>query len=327
MYITKITLLNGVEYDIRDADATHLPVSIISETLTDGQVLKYDAANDVWYNADDEGPSSAGDIEYDNTTSGLTADDVQEAIDEVNSKVENLPSPMVYKGQLGTGGVISVLPVDGSADVGDTYKVITAGTYAGVSADVGDMFTCLTKTSSANTWDYFPSGDEPDALSALTDVVITNPSDGQRLVYDETLGKWVNASDSGSGNISDLGDVNIGTLNNNDVLAYNSTSQKWENKTGYIAFKDVSGTLAAGSTSITLSSNYIAADSLIQIFTSKGNVNYLDISSSVGSVTVVFPAQSEAMTVTARISCESISLGGLNSTNLTPITSEYTTGS
>lgn len=52
MYIDKIKLFNGVEYNIKDASATHLPVSINSETLADGQVLKYDADNDVWYNAE-----------------------------------------------------------------------------------------------------------------------------------------------------------------------------------------------------------------------------------------------------------------------------------
>jgi hypothetical protein len=38
---------------------------------------------------------------------------------------------MVFKGSLGTGGTITTLPVDGSAKVGDTYKVITDGTYNG----------------------------------------------------------------------------------------------------------------------------------------------------------------------------------------------------
>lgn len=78
-----------------------------------------------------------------------------------DSRVDNLPDPMVYRGTLGTGGTIQSLPVDGSATVGDTYKVITAGTYAGQDADVGDMFICHTKTESANTWDQVPSGDEP----------------------------------------------------------------------------------------------------------------------------------------------------------------------
>jgi hypothetical protein len=69
----------------------------------------------------------------------------------VDTAIDNLPEPMVFKGSLGTGGTITSLPTDGSANIGDTYKVITAGTYASKAADVGDTFICLTKTSSANT--------------------------------------------------------------------------------------------------------------------------------------------------------------------------------
>ena len=79
----------------------------------------------------------------------------------VYDAIDALPEPMVFKGSVGTGGTVTALPVDGSASIGDTYKVITAGTYAGKTAAVGDTFICLTKTSSANTWELIPSGDEP----------------------------------------------------------------------------------------------------------------------------------------------------------------------
>lgn len=78
----------------------------------------------------------------------------------VAAALATLPSPMVFKGTLGTGGTITALPVNGTATIGDTYKVITAGTYASQSAKVGDVFICQTKTSSANTWAYVPSGDD-----------------------------------------------------------------------------------------------------------------------------------------------------------------------
>lgn len=93
-----------------------------------------------------------------------------------DSRVDNLPSPMVYKGTLGTGGTISALPVDGSANIGDTYKVITAGTYAGVQADIGDLFICHTKTLSANTWDHIPSGD--DAPQTASEIDYDNITSG-----------------------------------------------------------------------------------------------------------------------------------------------------
>lgn len=93
----------------------------------------------------------------------------------VFTAIDNLPEPMVFKGSLGTGGTITALPVNGSASIGDTYKVITAGTYAGQAAKVGDLFTCLTKTSSANTWEYFPSGDEPSGTVTSIKISATSP--------------------------------------------------------------------------------------------------------------------------------------------------------
>ena len=83
----------------------------------------------------------------------------------VAAALATLPSPMVFKGTLGTGGTITALPINGTATIGDTYKVITADTYTIATGEtqaavVGDLFTCLTKTSGANTWTYIPSGDE-----------------------------------------------------------------------------------------------------------------------------------------------------------------------
>lgn len=64
---------------------------------------------------------------------------------------------MIFKGTLGTGGTITALPTASTSTVGDTYKVITAGTYASIAAKVGDVFVC----SSAPAWVLIPSGDEP----------------------------------------------------------------------------------------------------------------------------------------------------------------------
>lgn len=74
----------------------------------------------------------------------------------VNDKINALPEPMIFKGSLGTGGTITDLPAASASNNGFTYKVITAGTYAGQAADVGDVFT-----SDGTDWVLFPSGDEP----------------------------------------------------------------------------------------------------------------------------------------------------------------------
>ena len=92
----------------------------------------------------------------------------------VDTAISNLPEPMVFKGSLGTGGTITALPVNGTASVGDTYKVITDGTYASKAAKAGDTFICLTKTANTNTWELIPSGDEPSGT--VTSVGMTVPT-------------------------------------------------------------------------------------------------------------------------------------------------------
>ena len=82
----------------------------------------------------------------------------------VQQEIAAIPEPMVFKGTVGAQAdspTITALPVDGTAKKGDTYKVITDGTYAGQAAKVGDTFICNGKTSSSNTWVLIPSGDEP----------------------------------------------------------------------------------------------------------------------------------------------------------------------
>ena len=67
-----------------------------------------------------------------------------------------LSSAMLFMGSLGTGGTITTLPAAAAGNQGYTYKVITAGTYAGQAAQVGDVFI-----STGSSWELVPSGDEP----------------------------------------------------------------------------------------------------------------------------------------------------------------------
>lgn len=88
-----------------------------------------------------------------------TASVTQSSTDLVTSgavwtAIDNLPEPMVFKGTLGTGGTITTLPTASASNEGDTYKVITAGTYAGQSAKVGDVFV-----SNGSEWVLIPAGD------------------------------------------------------------------------------------------------------------------------------------------------------------------------
>lgn len=115
---------------------------------------------------------------YVGSTSGVNKDEGSKKLateDYVDAAVESLPEPMVFRGSLGTGGTIADLPIDGTANVGDTYKVITAGSYAGETAKIGDTFICLTKTEDSNTWELIPSGDEPSGTVTSITIKGTSP--------------------------------------------------------------------------------------------------------------------------------------------------------
>ena len=175
---------NFVSYD----DATSIVTEVASKIATKQDVLSFD--NSPTQNSDN--PVKSGGV-YTALASKANTSDIGTAAAKnfttsvtsgsndlvtsgaVYTAIDNLPEPMVFKGSLGTGGTITALPVNGTATVGDTYKVITDGTYASKAAKVGDTFICLTKTSSANTWELIPSGDEPSGTVTSVTIKATSP--------------------------------------------------------------------------------------------------------------------------------------------------------
>lgn len=82
--------------------------------------------------------------------------------------------------------------------------------------------------------------------------------------------------------------------------AFNSAH--WDNLTVTdIDGKWLSGTLTAGSTSITLSDASITTSSHIEVWADNGNANYTSITTTTGSVTITFLAQASNMTVEVRV--------------------------
>lgn len=88
----------------------------------------------------------------------------------VANSINELPSPMIFKGSLGTGGTITALPTATTSNEGYTYKVITDGTYGGQSAKIGDTFI-----SDGSNWIYIPSGDEPSGTVTNVKIQATSP--------------------------------------------------------------------------------------------------------------------------------------------------------
>lgn len=68
-----------------------------------------------------------------------------------------------FMGTIGTGGTVTTLPTD-NVKVGDTYRVITAGTYSGMVVEVGDL---IIATATTPTW---------TVAQANIDGAVTGPS-------------------------------------------------------------------------------------------------------------------------------------------------------
>lgn len=96
-----------------------------------------------------------------NPTADMGAATKQYVDSQITNKLKTSDA-MVYKGTLGTNGTVTAVPTANIVQ-GDTYKVITAGTYAGYTCKVGDLLIANSSGSlEANTtnWSYVPSGDE-----------------------------------------------------------------------------------------------------------------------------------------------------------------------
>lgn len=104
-----------------------------------------------------DAPTTAGHIPKFNNTTGVIENgySVQTTLDSnstaiptaaavvaaINNKIA-VADAMIYKGTLGINGTVTKVPASGYK-TGWTYKVITAGTYAGIKCEVGDMLIAI----------------------------------------------------------------------------------------------------------------------------------------------------------------------------------------
>ena len=80
---------------------------------------------------------------------------------------------MIFKGTLGTGGTITALPT--TYKTGWTYRVITAGTYAGNVCEVGDLIIALTNRSGSGNVNADWTVAQTNIDGAITSISGTSP--------------------------------------------------------------------------------------------------------------------------------------------------------
>ena len=117
--ISKITALDGITYDIKDTTA-RAGLAGKQNTLTFDNTPTSGSTN----------PVTSGGI-YSYVNSAFAANDA-----------------MIFKGTIGSGGTVTALPA--THNQGWTYRVVTPGSYAGKTCEIGDLIICITDGTSAN---------------------------------------------------------------------------------------------------------------------------------------------------------------------------------
>lgn len=80
---------------------------------------------------------------------------------------------MVFKGTIGTGGTVTALPT--TYKTGWTYRVITAGTYAGQNCEVGDLIIALVDRDGTGNLDSDWTVAQTNIDGAITNISATTP--------------------------------------------------------------------------------------------------------------------------------------------------------
>lgn len=129
----KVTPSNGETQTVIVSPSIKNNVTKTDATTTAGYIPKFNNTTGVIENGYSVQTTLAS-----SSTAIPTAAAVVAAID---NKI-TAANAMIYKGTLGTDGTVTKVPANGYK-VGWTYKVITAGTYAGIKCEVGDMLIAI----------------------------------------------------------------------------------------------------------------------------------------------------------------------------------------
>ena len=117
---------------------------------------------------------------------------------------------MIFKGTIGTGGTVTTLPT--TYKTGWTYRVITAGTYAGQDCEVGDLIIALVDRDGTGNLDSDWTVAQTNIDGAITNINATTP-----------------ITVSGSGTSRTIGHANSGVtagsygLSSNAIPAFGAT--------------------------------------------------------------------------------------------------------
>lgn len=177
----KVTPSNGETQTVIVSPSIKNNVTKTDATTTAGYIPKFNNTTGVIENGYSVQTTLAS-----SSTAIPTAAAVVAAIDNKIAAAD----AMIYKGTLGTDGTVTKVPANGYK-VGWTYKVITAGTYAGIKCEVGDMLIAINNGPVSGT--IIVNADWT-VVQANIDGAVTGPASataGHIAVFDGATGKVI----------------------------------------------------------------------------------------------------------------------------------------
>lgn len=177
----KVTPSNGETQTVIVSPSIKNNVTKTDATTTAGYIPKFNNTTGVIENGYSVQTTLAS-----SSTAIPTAAAVVAAIDNKIAAAD----AMIYKGTLGTDGTVTKVPANGYK-VGWTYKVITAGTYAGIKCEVGDMLIAINNGPVSGTTVV---NADWTVVQANIDGAVTGPASataGHIAVFDGATGKVI----------------------------------------------------------------------------------------------------------------------------------------
>lgn len=177
----KVTPSNGETQTVIISPSIKNNVTKTDATTTAGYIPKFNNTTGVIENGYSVQTTLAS-----SSTAIPTAAAVVAAIDNKIAAAD----AMIYKGTLGTDGTVTKVPANGYK-VGWTYKVITAGTYAGIKCEVGDMLIAINNGPVSGT---IVVNADWTVVQANIDGAVTGPASataGHIAVFDGATGKVI----------------------------------------------------------------------------------------------------------------------------------------
>lgn len=138
--------------------------------------------------ADLTGATFTGDVKLIATPEGDTSAVSKKYVDdEIASKI-SANDAMRFKGTIGTDGTVTAVPTT-DVRVGDTYRVITAGTYVGAECEIGDMLIALKDGATEDAdWTVVQTNIDGAVVGP------TSATDATVVLFDGATGKKIKGS-------------------------------------------------------------------------------------------------------------------------------------